>query len=134
MTAQLTATLRGSVVRVGSLIQRQALALRFNEGNDPMMTDATRKKVFARLRRISGQLEGITRMVEDDRYCVDILVQIASAQAALGQVGKLLLRSHVETCVSAAMATGKPAERKQKLDELMAVFARYGCLGKGPGA
>lgn len=94
-----------------------------------MMNDATKKKVLARLRRIAGQVEGIARMVEEDRYCVDVLLQIAAAQAALGQAGKLVLRSHVETCVSDAMATGKPVARKQKIDELMQVFSRYGCMG-----
>jgi CsoR family transcriptional regulator, copper-sensing transcriptional repressor len=91
-----------------------------------MLENTTKTKVVARLRRIAGQAEGIARMVEEDRYCVDILLQIASAQAALGQVGKLVLRSHVETCVSDAMASGKPAERKRKIDELMDVFSRHG--------
>jgi len=95
-----------------------------------MMNDATKKKVLARIRRIAGQLEGVARMIEEDRYCVDVLLQIASAQAALGQVGKVVLRSHVETCVTDAMATGKLAEREQKINELMEVFARYGCLGR----
>ena len=94
-----------------------------------MMNDVVKKKVLARLRRIAGQVEGIARMVEDDRYCVDVLLQVASAQAALGQAGKLVLRSHVETCVSAALAAGKPAQRKQKIDELMEVFARYSGIG-----
>lgn len=94
-----------------------------------MMNDSTKKKVLTRLNRIAGQVEGIARMIEEDRYCVDVLQQIASAQAALGQAGKLVLRSHVETCVGTAMATGKAAERKQKIDELMDVFARYGGLG-----
>lgn len=94
-----------------------------------MMDDATKKKVLARLRKIAGQVGGIARMVEEDRYCVDVLLQVASAQAALGEAGKLVLRSHVDTCVSAAIASGKPAERKQKIDELMQVFSRYGCMG-----
>lgn len=94
-----------------------------------MMDDATKKKVLTRLRKIAGQVGGIARMVEEDRYCVDVLLQVASAQAALGEAGKLLLRSHVGTCVSSAMASGKPAERKQKIDELMQVFSRYGCMG-----
>jgi DNA-binding FrmR family transcriptional regulator len=94
-----------------------------------MMNDAIKKKVLARLRRIAGQVEGIARMVEEDRYCVDVLLQIAAAQAALGKAGKLVLRAHVESCVSDAMAAGKPVARKQKLDELMEVFARYGCMG-----
>ncbi|HZU83774.1 MAG TPA: metal-sensitive transcriptional regulator [Polyangiaceae bacterium] len=90
-----------------------------------MMNDATKEKVLGRLRRIAGQIEGIAGMVRDDRYCVDVLMQIASARAALQQAGKLVLRAHVDTCVSDAVATGKTAERRQKLDELMDVFARF---------
>ncbi len=90
------------------------------------MNDATKRKVLARIRRIAGQLEGVARMIEEDRYCVDVLLQIASAQAALGQAGKVVLRSHVETCATTALATGKPGERKQRIDELMDVVARYG--------
>jgi DNA-binding FrmR family transcriptional regulator len=93
-----------------------------------MMNEPTKKKVLARIRRVAGQLQGVARMIEEDRYCVDVLLQIASARAALGQAGKVVLRAHVETCVSEAIATGKPAERKQKLDELMEVFARHGDL------
>jgi len=97
-----------------------------------MMNDATKQKVMARIRRIAGQLEGVARMVEEDRYCVDVLLQIASAQAALGQAGKVVLRSHVETCVTEAIESGKPGDRKQKIDELFEVFARYGGLGRRP--
>ncbi len=94
-----------------------------------MMNDVTKKKVLTRLRKIAGQVEGLARMVDQDRYCVDVLLQVASAQGALGEAGKLVLRSHVETCVSEAMSSGKPAARKQKVDELMQVFSRYGCMG-----
>lgn len=94
-----------------------------------MMNDTTKKQVLGRLRRIAGQVEGIAKMVEDDRYCVDVLLQIASVQAALGQAGKLVLGAHVDTCVSEALASGTPAERKRKLDELMQVFSKYGCMG-----
>ena len=93
-----------------------------------MIDHADKKKVRARLRRIAGQVEGIARMIDEERYCVDVLLQIASAQAALGQASKLVLTSHVEACVSEALASGRPTERKQKLDELMEVFARYGRL------
>lgn len=96
-----------------------------------MMNDGTKRKVLARLRRVAGQLAGIARMVEADRYCVDVLLQLSSTRAALGQAGKLILRSHVETCVSDAIATGKPEARRQKLDELMRVFARYGAFQGG---
>ena len=61
-------------------------------------------------------------MVEEDRYCVDVLLQIASAQAALGQAGKVVLRSHVETCVTDAIESGKPGDRRQKIDELFEVL------------
>ena len=94
------------------------------------MNQATKHTLLARMRRITGQLEGMARMVEEDRYCVDVLLQIASAQAALGQAAKVLLRSHIETCVSDALASGKPAEREHKLDELMDVLSRYAGLGK----
>ena len=97
------------------------------------MNDSTTKKVLPRLKRIGGQVEGIGRMIENDRYCVDVLLQIASAQAALRQVSKLILRSHVETCVVEVMASGKLADRKQKIEELMEVFARFGWLGPSSG-
>jgi DNA-binding FrmR family transcriptional regulator len=95
------------------------------------MNDATKQKVQARIRRIAGQLEGVTRMIEDDRSSVDVLLQIASAQAALGQAGKVILRVQVETSISAAIETGEPSERKQRIDELMEALARYGALGRG---
>lgn len=90
------------------------------------MKPEVREKVRARLRRVAGQVEGIQRMVEEDRYCVDVLLQVAAARAALDQVGKIVLGSHVETCVADAFASGKPRERKQKMDELLEVFSRFG--------
>ncbi len=90
-----------------------------------MLEPDLKKKLVARLRRIAGQVEGIARMVEGDRYCVDVLLQIAAAQAALGKAGALVMRSHVDTCVSEAMANGTNAQRKKKIDELMDVFSRY---------
>jgi DNA-binding FrmR family transcriptional regulator len=88
--------------------------------------EEARTKVLARLRRIEGQVVGIQRMVEEDRYCVDILNQVAAVEAALDRVGHLLLAGHVETCVASALESGKPKERRQKLDELMDVFSRFG--------
>ena len=90
------------------------------------LDQAARRKVLTRLKRIAGQVEGIQRMVEADRYCVDVLNQIAAVEAALDRVGHLLLASHVETCVASAIESGKPRERKKKLDELMDVFSRFG--------
>ena len=82
----------------------------------------------SRLSKIAGQVEGIRRMVEQERYCVDILLQIAAVQAALGRVGKLVLGAHVETCVSEAIRSGDETERREKIDELMEVFSRYAHL------
>ncbi len=90
------------------------------------LDQSARRKVLTRLKRIAGQVEGIQRMVEADRYCVDVLNQIAAVEAALDRVGHLLLASHVETCVASAIESGKPRERKKKLDELMDVFSRFG--------
>ena len=90
------------------------------------MKDESRVKVLARLKKVAGQVAGIQRMVEEDRYCVDVLHQISAVEGALDKVGRLMLASHVETCVEGAIASGKPAERKQKLDELMDVFSRFG--------
>lgn len=90
------------------------------------MKPETKKQVRVRLSRIAGQVAGIQRMVEDERYCVDILLQVAAVQAALDRTGKLLLDGHVETCVADAMDSGSRRERRKKIDELMDVFSRFG--------
>jgi len=88
-----------------------------------------RKAARARLRRIAGQVAGLERMIEEDRYCVDVLMQIAAVRGALDQTGKLLLGGHVESCVADAIASGRPAERRRKLDELLQVFSRFTSVG-----
>ena len=93
-----------------------------------MMNSDIKRSVSARLRRVAGQVGAIERMVEGDRYCVDVMHQIAAAQAALGEVGKVVLKSHVETCVAEAVRSGNAREQRRKLDELMTVFSRYGQL------
>ncbi|MDQ8167543.1 MAG: metal-sensitive transcriptional regulator [Gemmatimonadota bacterium] len=71
-----------------------------------------------RLRRIEGQIRGLQQMVEDDRYCADILTQIASAHEALRAVGRELMRNHLKHCATAALAAGG-AERDAMYDELV---------------
>ena len=95
------------------------------------MSPDTRRRLETRLRRIAGQVNGLERMVGEDRYCVDILLQIAAVRAALDGAGKLLLGAHVESCVADAIASGRPRERQQKLDELIEVFGRFGAVGRG---
>lgn len=85
----------------------------------------TKQKVLARLRRAGGQIDGVTRMVEDGRYCVDLLTQIAAAQAALGRAAEMVLEQHVESCVAEAFESGEADKRREKIDELMEVFSRY---------
>ena len=90
------------------------------------MHGEVKRNVTTRLSRVAGQVSGIQRMVEEDRYCVDVLLQIAAARAALDRVGKVVLGNHIETCVADAFASGRPRERKEKMEELMEVFSRFG--------
>jgi DNA-binding FrmR family transcriptional regulator len=89
----------------------------------------TQTQARKRVRRIGGQVAGIERMIEEDRYCVDVLLQVAAARAALDGLGKLLLKSHVETCVADAIGSGRPKERREKVEELMDVFAKFSNIG-----
>jgi len=94
------------------------------------MTPDTQHRARTRIRRIAGQVAGIERMIEDDRYCVDLLLQVAAVRAALDSMGKLLLKSHVETCVTDAIASGRPRDRRQKIDELMEIFSKFTHVGR----
>ena len=77
-----------------------------------------------RLRRIEGQVRGIAQMVTDDRYCIDILHQVQAVKAALAKVESQILKDHAACCVSEAIATGDPAEQKEKFDELIDLFEK----------
>ncbi len=79
-----------------------------------------------RLRRIEGQVRGLVRMVEDGRYCVEILTQLRAVRAALRRVEDSVLRQHVESCVAQAIRSGRAAEQRQKIDELVSVLGRFG--------
>ena len=91
-----------------------------------MLDDDERAKVVARLKRIEGQVAAVRRMIESERYCVDVLLQVAAARGALDRVGRIVLESHVQTCVQSAMESGTEEERTEKLRELLQVFDRYG--------
>ncbi len=93
------------------------------------MVDAeTKRRALTRLRRIEGQVQGIQRMIEKDKYCVDIMLQLSAAQGALEQVSKMLMHRHIESCVMDSMKAGSERERAQKIEELIGVFSRYGGL------
>ena len=77
-----------------------------------------------RLNRIEGQVRGLSRMVEEDRYCIDIVTQIAAVRAAVRRLEEEILRDHVGHCVEHAIASGNKTEQRQKIEELMAVVSR----------
>jgi DNA-binding FrmR family transcriptional regulator len=84
-------------------------------GVDPQLKDANLK----RLRRIEGQVRGLQKMVEDDRYCADIVTQVASVQEALRGVARNLMRNHLHHCAAKALRGGKTAESEAMYDELL---------------
>ena len=94
-----------------------------------MLAASEKKRVVARLKRIEGQVAAIRRMIEEGKYCVDVLLQISAAQGALGQVGKMVLGAHMNTCVTEAFSGGNERQRRTKIEELLALFSRYGHLG-----
>ena len=85
----------------------------------------TRDKVSNRLKRIEGQVRGIQRMVDEGRYCPDVLTQLASVHAALRGVGKVLMRSHLQHCVTDALRSGDPVEAERTYDEVMELMYRH---------
>jgi len=81
--------------------------------------DEKRKNLVTRLRRIEGQVRGLQRMVENDRYCGDVLDQIQSVHQALRSVGKAITRNHLETCVTDALRSGDEEAAEETYDEMM---------------
>ena len=90
-----------------------------------MMDDETKVKALGRLRRIEGQVQGIQRMVEEEKYCVDILLQLTAVEGAVEQVQRLLLGRHIESCVADAIRSGSTRDRQKKVEELLDVFSRF---------
>lgn len=86
------------------------------------MNSGHRDGLLARLRRIEGQVRGIGRMVEDDRYCIDIVTQLQAAKAALDKVEAEVLKDHVAHCVEDAIRSGDAASQREKVAELMRVL------------
>ena len=95
--------------------ERKAIAV------DPEIKASNRK----RLRRIEGQIRGLQKMVEEDRYCSDILIQVSSVQEALRGVSQALLRNHLRHCATAAMTSGNTAESEAIYDELVKLFSKF---------
>jgi DNA-binding FrmR family transcriptional regulator len=88
---------------------------------DPAIKEATLK----RLRRIEGQIRGLQKMVAEDRYCPDILVQVSAVHEALRSVGHALMRNHLEHCATQAMRHGTPEEAGAMYDELLELIYKH---------
>jgi DNA-binding FrmR family transcriptional regulator len=85
---------------------------------------AQQQALVTRLNRIEGQVRGIRRMVQEPRLCVELLPQLAAAEAALNRISLAVFRFHVETCVPEGVAKGDP-DRTQQLNELVDIFDRF---------
>ncbi|WP_299651616.1 metal-sensitive transcriptional regulator [uncultured Jannaschia sp.] len=83
-----------------------------------------RDAALARLKRLEGQVRGISRMVEDDRYCIDILTQIAAVRAALKGVERLVIEDHAAHCIEDAVSSGDESEQRAKFLELIHLLDR----------
>jgi DNA-binding FrmR family transcriptional regulator len=86
----------------------------------------TKAAVLRRLNRVSGQIGGIARMVESDRYCIDVVTQIGAVRAALRKIEEEVLRDHVAHCVEHAITSGDREDQRRKITELMDVVSRSG--------
>ena len=84
------------------------------------------KDVMTRLTRIEGQVRGVARMIEDDRYCIDVLTQIQAVKAALRKVEEQVLKDHAAHCVADAIRSGNARDQKEKFGELVELFGKYG--------
>jgi CsoR family transcriptional regulator, copper-sensing transcriptional repressor len=84
-----------------------------------------KNKLLKRLARAEGQVRGIARMVEEDRYCIDILTQLAAVDTALERVALEILEDHVKHCVAGALASGDETDAENKIDELVEAVRRF---------
>ena len=88
------------------------------------MEAATKETCLKRLNRSEGQIRGIAKMIEEDRYCIDVITQLQAAKSALLRIEEQILKDHVSHCVAHAMKSGDKREQQKKIDELMVVMAR----------
>ncbi|MFN9847595.1 MAG: metal-sensitive transcriptional regulator [Alphaproteobacteria bacterium] len=88
------------------------------------MIQDTKPKLLNRLNRVEGQVRGIGRMVEEDRYCIDVLTQIRAVRAALAKVESEMLKAHLDHCIESAIVSGDTAEQRKKASELIELLER----------
>jgi CsoR family transcriptional regulator, copper-sensing transcriptional repressor len=83
-----------------------------------------RTPLINRLSRIEGQVRGVSKMIEDDRYCIDVLTQIRAVRAALARVETNLLKEHLNHCIEDAIVSGNAADQRRKAAELIELLGR----------
>lgn len=88
------------------------------------MEDQNKPRLLNRLNRIEGQVRGIARMVEVDRYCIDVLTQLQAVRAALSRVESEMLKSHLSHCIESAIVAGDADEQRKKAAELISLLDR----------
>jgi DNA-binding FrmR family transcriptional regulator len=88
------------------------------------MERQTKPKLLNRLNRIEGQVRGVARMIEDDRYCIDVLTQLQAVRAALARVESEILKEHLGHCIEGAIVAGDKDEQRKKAAELIALLDR----------
>jgi DNA-binding FrmR family transcriptional regulator len=88
------------------------------------MKRETKKLVATRLARVEGQVRGLAQMVDQDRYCLDLVAQVRAARSALAKVEQMVLADHLSSCVEQAIVSGDPEEQRKKVAELIEVFSR----------
>lgn len=90
-----------------------------------MMNDLQKKKALSRLKRIEGQIRGLQKMVTEDRYCIDILIQTSSVVSALHGVEDFVMDQHLNTCVTDAIRSGDMTQKEEKIGEIMEVLSKF---------
>jgi CsoR family transcriptional regulator, copper-sensing transcriptional repressor len=100
---------------------KRSSAARTGPGETP-----ARERAVRQLKRIEGQIRGIARMVEENRYCGDVLVQVSAAGQSLRSVASVLLRDHLEHCVTQSLRSGDERRARELYDELTGLFGKYG--------
>lgn len=90
-----------------------------------MLTGESKLDVVRRLRRVEGQVRGVAEMIESERYCIDVLTQIAAIQAALRAVGRQVVENHLVTCVEDAVDSGDAARKQRILTEFVETMYKF---------
>jgi CsoR family transcriptional regulator, copper-sensing transcriptional repressor len=88
------------------------------------MNKASKQTISVRLKRVEGQVRGIARMVDDDRYCIDVLTQIAAVCAALRKVEQDILKDHLSCCVAGSFKRGNVQQQQDKIKELTTILSK----------